>query len=366
MHKDHPQHCDGFYPVIDVATLDVNGKGGGDTGAVQVKHNPVPTELYHTEWVTQKTIAWLNSLDSNEDWFCWLSFPDPHHPWDPPQSELHRVPWRELDLPKGYLAKEQAEKVLGNKPRQWLDWYQGKLVTNFEAPPNWVPAQLSTDQLREIDAMNHIENELIDEALGKVMKAIAAKGWENDTDVIFTADHGELQGDFGLLFKGPYHCDALMRLPMIWRPAKSAQITPAEVTHPVQQVDLAPTFCSIAGLPVPQWMQGSPMPLSDSTENQDSRDWSITEWDSNLRKIEQHLRTVYNQDGRNQWVATFYEKGTIHDGSEGELYNLTDDPLQHHNLFHDAANAPVRKRLFELLQAHLPAKGPQLERLTPV
>jgi hypothetical protein len=105
------------------------------------------------------------------------------------------------------------------------------------------------------------------------------------------------------------------------------------------------------------------MPHSDSSEN---NDWSITEWDSNLRKIEQHLRTVYNQDGAHQWVATFYEKGTIHDGTEGELYNLTDDPMQHNNLFHDAANVSVRKRLFDLLQANLPPKGPQLERLTPV
>jgi arylsulfatase A-like enzyme len=363
MKKNHAQYCDGFYPVIDVATLDVNGAGGGDTGAVQVKHNPVPKELYHTEWVTQKTIAWLDSLDAKEDWFCWLSFPDPHHPWDPPQSELHRVNWRDLDLPKGYLAREQAEKVLGNKPRQWLDWYLGKLVTNFEAPPNWVPANMTSDQLREVDAMNHIENELIDEALGKVMQTIHAKGWGNDTDVIFTADHGELQGDFGLLFKGPYHCDALMRLPMIWRPAKSANIAAAEVSKPVQQTDLAPTFCAIAGLPVPEWMQGAPMPHDNE---QAHRDWSLTEWDSNLRKIEQHLRTVYHEDGDKQWVATFYEKGTIHDGTEGELYNLSDDPLQHHNRFHDQASAVVKQRLYDLMQSNLPPKGPELQRLTPV
>ena len=37
--------------------------------------------------------------------------------------------------------------------------------------------------------------------------------------MIFTTDHGEMQGDFGLLYKGPYHTDALMRLPFVWRPA---------------------------------------------------------------------------------------------------------------------------------------------------
>ena len=48
------------------------------------------------------------------------------------------------------------------------------------------------------------------------------RGWTADTDVFFTTDHGELQGDFGLMFKGPFHTDSLMRLPMVWRPAPSA------------------------------------------------------------------------------------------------------------------------------------------------
>ena len=55
-----------------------------------------------------------------------------------------------------------------------------------------------------------------------MLAAIAAKGWADDLDVVFTTDHGEFQGDYGLLFKGPYHVDSLMRLPLIWRPAPSA------------------------------------------------------------------------------------------------------------------------------------------------
>ena len=60
--------------------------------------------------------------------------------------------------------------------------------------------------------------------------------------MIFTTDHGELQGDFGLLFKGPYHVDALMRLPLVWRPAPNAAVPAAEVTRPVGHLDLASTF----------------------------------------------------------------------------------------------------------------------------
>ena len=93
----------------------------------------------------------------------------------------------------------------------------------------FVPKLMTHDQVREVNALTHVENELIDEACGRVLRRIDERGWDADTDVFFTTDHGELQGDFGLLFKGPYHCDALMRIPMIWRPAPSAGVAPAEV-----------------------------------------------------------------------------------------------------------------------------------------
>ncbi len=64
--------------------------------------NPIDKGWYHTDWVADRTIAWLDSLDADDDWFCWMSFPDPHHPWDPPQSEMGRVDWRDVPLPAGY------------------------------------------------------------------------------------------------------------------------------------------------------------------------------------------------------------------------------------------------------------------------
>ena len=80
-------------------SLQVSAGRGGDTGAPQVKVNPIDRGIYHTDWVADRTIAWLDSLDADEDWFCWMSFPDPHHPWDPPESEVGRIDWREVPLP---------------------------------------------------------------------------------------------------------------------------------------------------------------------------------------------------------------------------------------------------------------------------
>src|SRR3954452_3726433 len=280
-----------------------------------------------------------------------MSFPDPHHPWDPPASELGRVDWREVPLPAGYLTDAaEREAVLDGKPRHWRAWYDGRLVSNYEAPLRWVPATLTADQVREVNARNAVEVELIDEALGRVLAAIDARGWTDDVDVIFTTDHGELQGDFGLMFKGPYHVDALMRLPLIWRPAPSAAVTPSVVAAPVGLVDLAPTFCAIAGLDTPAWMEGDALPVDDRDAHARGRERVLTEWDSELFGVDVHLRTI-TRDG---WVCTAYAKGTVHDGTEGELYDLVDDPLQQHNRWDDLSQHSLRNDLLADLRANTP------------
>ncbi len=359
----NPGALGGFYPVLD-GELEVNGAGGGATGAPQVKENPVSRDWYHTDWVADRTIAWLDSLDADDDWFAWMSFPDPHHPWDPPASEAGRIDWRDVPLPAGWVDdRAEREAILDAKPRHWRLWYDGALVSNYEAPTRWVPATLTADQVREVNALNAVEVELIDEAIGRVLAAVAARGWADDVDVVVTTDHGELQGDFGLLFKGPYHVDGLMRLPLVWRPAPSAAVTPGVVTAPVGLVDLAPTFCAIAGLDAEPWMEGAALPVDDADADAIGHERALTVWDSELLGVAVHLRTI-TRDG---YVATEYEPGTVHDGTEGELYDLTDDPLQRVNRWDDPALASVRDDLIADLRASLPPpRTPRLPLEAPV
>jgi len=358
--QHHPEAASMFYAVVD-ADLQVNAAGGGDTGGPQVHVNPVPREQYHTDWVADRTIAWLDSLDADDDWFCWMSFPDPHHPWDPPESEVGRIPWRDVALPAGYPeTAAEREKLLDAKPRHWRLWYDGDLVSNFEAPAAWVPATLTADQVREITARNAVEVELIDEALGRVLAAIAARGWDADTDVIFTTDHGELGGDFGLMFKGPYHVDGLMRLPLVWRPAPSSGVVPAVVPDPVGLIDLAPTFCSIAGVDAPSFVDGSALPVA---AGDGAPERVLTEWDSELFGVDVHLRTI-TRDGL---VCTAYKPGTVHDGTEGELYDLAEDPLQQQNLWDDPSRRALRDDLLADLWYNQPReREPRLQLQAPV
>ena len=364
--EEHPEHLESFAPLLGAVP-------GGDTGAPETRNNPIPAEWYHTNWVTEAVMAQLDRYRDDEDWFVWMSFPDPHHPWDPPAEELHRVPWQDLELPDAHPGSdEELRRILERRPAHWLGYYEGTFVNAEGAPAVFSVPTLTHDQIREVNAKVHVMNELVDEACGRVLEHLAAKGWLDDTDVFFTTDHGELQGDYGLLYKGPFHVDSLMRLPLVWAPARSAGIAPGVVSDPVEQIDLAATFCGIAGIEVPPWCQGSPLPFADGS----GRERALCEWDSQFPGWGMHLRTIY----RDGWLCTVYEPSTAgqpnglersaiatamfgdalttpidirYDGTEGELYNLAEDPRQWWNLWDDPARRSIRDDLVADLYASM-------------
>ncbi|MFU8816756.1 MAG: sulfatase-like hydrolase/transferase, partial [Pseudomonadales bacterium] len=363
LQQQHPEALAAFYPMITPEGQQ-NTAGGGDTGAIQVWPAELARDVYHTDWVAERTMAWLDGLDADEDWFVWMSFPDPHHPWDPPAAEKHRVNWRDLPLPDLYPGSAaKAAELLATKPRHWLGYFDGSLWTNLESPRGFRPCDLTADQIREINAYTHIENELIDEACGRVLDYLGRRGWAEHTDIVFTTDHGELQGDYGLLFKGPYHVDALMRLPLIWRPAPSAGVAPAEVAAPVGHVDLASTFCRIAGIGEPPWLEGQVLPLSEAEASAQGRERVLTEWASEHGPVSIGLESIY----RDGWVCTAYRPGSLYQGTEGELYDLSADPGALVNLWDDPARQSLKSDLIADLRSHLPpARDPRLPRKAPV
>ena len=359
----YPEKKKAFYPMI--INKGQNTASKGETGATQVWPMDIPRDIYHTDWVSQRTQSWLGTQSSDKPWFCWMSFPDPHHPWDTPASELHRINWRDVPLLHLYSEnRSQLESWLNEKPLHWRGYFDGSLWTNFESPREFVAADITADQVREINAMTHIENELIDEAVGDVIGFLHSKQWLRNTDIFFTTDHGELQGDFGLLFKGPYHIDALMHLPFIWKPAEVANISPAEVASPVGHLDLASTFCAIAGISTPDYCEGKPLPTSEHEAVRQEREIVLTEWDSETGPIDMHLKSIYHRDG---FLCTAYEKSHLYEGTEGELYDMREDPDQLRNLWSDPGYAVHRTELTDRLYASLPEETTEkLPRKAPV
>jgi len=80
----------------------------------------------------------------------------------------------------------------------------------------------------------------------------------------------------------------------------------------------------------------------------------LTEWDSELHGVSVHLRTI-TRDG---WVATACLPSTEHAGKEGELYDLTEDPLQRANRMDDPATRSTRDDLRDDLWSALRRREP--------
>jgi arylsulfatase A-like enzyme len=135
------------------------------------------------------------------------------------------------------------------------------------------------------------------------------------------------------------------------------------VTAPVGLIDLAPTFCEIAGLEASEWMQGRRLPSDDVDAAERGIEEQLTAWDSELFGVGVYLRTI-TRDG---WVCTAYLPGAVHDGTEGELYCLADDPLQQVNRFDDPSVRSLRDDLLAQLWDQQPTEhDPRLQLQAPV
>jgi len=185
------------------------------------------------------------------------------------------------------------------------------------------------------------------------MAGIDARGWSADTDVFFTTDHGEMQGDFGMLFKGAFHVDALTRVPLIWRPAPSSGVAPASIEETVGHINLAPTFAAIAGIEADERFQGAPLPLRAGS----SHERAICTWDDQPGEHAIRMATLV----RERYVCTRYDRSGYYSGDEGELYDLKNDPLQWENRWHDPSYAGLKSDLLADLRDHLPQ-----ERIPPL
>ncbi|MGH2725924.1 MAG: sulfatase family protein, partial [Actinomycetota bacterium] len=246
---------------------------GGDTGALQSVYSILPAALHSSTWVVDRTIAWLDTLQHGEPFFSWVSFDDPHHPFNPPAEYGRHYDRRSMALPAARRSSADAIAAeLEGKPWQYGAYWRGEYASHEGSLGGFRPADFTQDQVREMIALTYGMVELIDDNIARLLGHLVASGLDETTHIFFTTDHGELLGDHGLILKGPFHLDGLVRAPLIWRDPTGGRPT---VTDPVGLLDLAPTFCSIAGLPVPAWMDGTALPIADG-----SRERVLTVFDS--------------------------------------------------------------------------------------
>ena len=302
----------------------------------QVRQPSLPEEYYSTTFIAERSAAFIAEQSNEQPWFLQCSFPDPHHPFTPPGK------WWDAYDPADMQLPDSFSQPLGEVPAHL------KLFHSFDARGN--PVQMfgiNETQLREALAAQYGMIEMIDEAIGQVLQALEASGQADNTYVIFTSDHGDMFGDHGLMLKGVMHYEGCIRVPMT---VKGPEINPARSSSLVSSLDIAQTVLALTGLEEFDHMQGVSMApvLSDPTAS--VRDQVFIEEDlpmnEHVARVPHKVRTLVTETHR----TTLYSSG------EKEVYNLTNDPGELHNLaMLEPASEEVRQASDRLALAMLNA-----------
>ena len=324
-------------------------ENAGDTdGAAQCWHSRLPVAWHNSTWTADRAIAWIRQRRSRP-FMTWISFPDPHHPFDCPEpwSRLHHPD--EVDLP--------VHRTRDFDKRPW--WHRGAIenepggsARTADIRKTYSRIQPQTDrQLREIIANTFGQIALIDHNVGRLLIALDELGIRQNTLVLYTSDHGDWLGDHGLILKGPMHYEGLLRVGMIARgPGIPAGKT---VLDPVSTLDLGPTFIDWAGASVLHTQHGRSLrPLL--TTDTASRPFALNEWElhPNRAGVALSLRTVRTRDAK---MTVDLRSG------DGELYDLRDDPAEMTNRFADPGKAALRRELMDMIRSRPDDAGPLRE-----
>ncbi|MEC8779122.1 MAG: sulfatase-like hydrolase/transferase, partial [Verrucomicrobiota bacterium] len=150
----------------------------------------------------------------------------------------------------------------------------------------------------------------MDEQVGRMLNALDELGLDKETLVIFTSDHGYLLGEHHFWQKGNLR-EEVTRVPLIIRSPGMKTGTSSSI---VELVDMFPTACEIAGLPIPFSVQGkSLLPI-------------IAKPSSMVRNSALSFVKQGTSMRSKRWSYMRYA-----DGSE-ELYDMAKDPKQFVNL----------------------------------
>ena len=175
-----------------------------------------------------------------------------------------------------------------------------------------------------------------DDEVGQVLTAFDDQGLLDKTLVIATSDHGDMDGQHRLIYKGPFVYEHMMRVPLIIRlPATGDDaMAPTTVDFHTVNVDLVPTLADFAGIPIPKTDGTSLKPLLDGGQNVPARAFIVGQYYSKQKWVNpiRMIRTEHYKYNR------YREYGE-------ELYDLAQDPEELENLAYDPGYQDVKKEL---------------------
>lgn len=309
----------------------------------EVWKSAIPDELHYNTWITDRACAFLESQEAQDSFFLMVSYPDPHHPFAPPR------PWCDMYDPADIVMPDVVDAELTRMPGYVSESESTSYLNYLRTPgkPREQGFMVKTDTISETSLRMAIAHtygmiSMIDACVGRILCALQDSGSADETMIVFTADHGELLGDHGLLRKGPSPYTQLLNVPCIFN---GPGIVAGERTQLTSHLDMRSTILELCDIP-----HGGDEGRSFADVLRDpgaaGRDSLFAEYHHRSRP------ETYNQSIITpEWRLTTYPNHR----DWGELFDRRNDPGEHHNLFNEEAYSSIRNQLLSKIRNEFPS-----------
>ncbi|MFW6309095.1 MAG: sulfatase [bacterium] len=288
---------------------------GGTEEMLEQRENGVrnlPPELHDSTFVAERTINYIKN-NKEEPFFLVSSFPDPHHPFNPPKECTELYSLEDAHTPIG------SYEDLNTRPSHYLKHFKGgwhRKGKIKEQHPDGISSEKEKTRIINTYAMV----DLIDDNIGKIINTLKEENLFEDTIIIFTSDHGELLGDHGLWYKGPFYYEGLINIPLLINFPDSCQIQ--ETDSLISSIDILPTICEYLGFTIPEWVDGVSHVNHLFNKSQKIRDNCLIEYRNGYGK----------NDCASMALITENYKYIRYQTGEKEFTDLEKDPFEKENM----------------------------------
>ena len=275
--------------------------------------------LENADVVEPLALDWVNRQpDDADNWFLHVNVWDPHTPYNTPEE--FGEPFADTPLPAWYTEDVLAKHRAGYGP------HSAREVCGFDAeyPFNQPFPRQPTELNNMADARKVFDGYdtgvlYADRTIERVLKAVEARGWLDDTWVIISADHGENLGEFNIYGDHQTADTITSRVPLIIRPPQSVSCERGRVDESlIYQGDMAATMLELAGGEVPaSWDSKSFAPQFRTNQPADHRTELV---------LSQMAWSCQRSIRWGDWLCI----RSYHDGYHGfppvMLFNVVEDP----------------------------------------
>ncbi len=213
---------------------------------------------YLTTVMTDKAIGFLEESPADQPFCLVMAFKEPHGPLNYFDPEFPR-PYTDAEIP---LPK--------NMTRDAFDALPEPVRSSLNASPKWID---DPDAFRNSMRERYAYLSRADFAVGQILQALAAKGRDQNTVVIFMSDHGLMDGAHSLSGKWVMYEESI-RIPLIIKDPRLPAEMRGRRSQMVLSIDVAPTILTLAGVSIPGAMQGESLtPMLASANAMSRQDW---------------------------------------------------------------------------------------------